>query len=316
MTKRPTLLILAAGMATRYGSLKQLDRFGPCGETIIDYSIYDAIKAGFGKVVFVIRKCIEEEFKAVMLDKFANKIAVDYVTQELDILPEGFSVPENRKKPWGTAHAVWVAAPKIQEPFAVINADDFYGYESFRLIADFLQNQVTESAFTLVAYPLANTLSEHGAVSRGVCETDKAGNLKSVTEQTHIVRTAKGIIAQTPDKNEIEFSGNETVSMNLMGFLPTVFPYFESCLKEFLQYKSPEGLKTEFYLPEVVNKLVRTEKARVKLLTTSEKWFGVTFPEDKAVAVQNLQDLVNKGVYSENLWGNPILKEKKYDRQY
>lgn len=304
MIERPTLLVLAAGMATRYGSLKQIDRFGPNGETIIDYTLYDAIKAGFGKVVFVIQKSFEEEFKEAVLNKFNGKILTEYVFQALDILPEGFSVPPNRTKPWGTGQAVLTAASKIQEPFAVVNADDFYGYESFKLIADFLINEANKQLFGLVGYQLKNTLSDHGAVSRGICDISPDGYLKGITEQTHIIKTANGIRI-TNDGNEEGFlKGDETVSMNLMGFTPAAFPFFEKYFKVFLKSQNPENIKAEFYLPEVVNKLVETEGISVKVLPSSEKWFGVTFKEDKPVAIQKLNSLIAEGIYPKNLWAN------------
>ncbi|WP_210466511.1 nucleotidyltransferase family protein [Rufibacter roseolus] len=298
MNDKPTLLVLAAGMATRYGSLKQLEAFGPNGETIIEYSIYDAIKAGFGKVVFIIRQSIEKEFRAAMQDKFSQTVEVDFVLQELDLLPDGFTVPENRVKPWGTAHAVWVASSKLTGPFAVINGDDFYGYESFRIMADFLK---TGQKCGLVGYLLANTLSEHGAVSRGICEVDAGGNLISITEQTHIERTANGIMAITPTQEQVPLAQDQMVSMNLMGFSPDLLPYFEQYLKEFLQ-QSAQNPKAEFFLPLVLDKLVKDGVTRVKLLPTPEKWFGVTYPEDKPVAVEALRELVRAGVYPENLW--------------
>jgi NDP-sugar pyrophosphorylase family protein len=308
MNKHPTLLILAAGMASRYGSLKQLDKFGPTGETIIDYSIHDAMKAGFGKVVFVIRESIEEEFKRIMLKKFEDRIHTEYVLQELDRLPEGFSVPENREKPWGTGHAVWIAASKIHEPFAVINGDDFYGYQSFKIMADFLKNPQNESQHCLVGFQLEKTLSDHGAVSRGICQIGEANKLESVTEQTHIIRTAKGIIAQDAEKGEILLNGKETVSMNLTGFTPAVFPYFETYFKDFLINKSPKSLKAEFFLPEVVNKLIQTGKGSFRVLPTPEKWFGVTFPDDKATAIKCIEELVASGLYPQDLWNTPITR--------
>lgn len=305
MKNHPTLLVLAAGQATRYGSLKQLDPLGPHGETILEYSIYDALKAGFGKVIFVIRRSIEAEFMRVMREKFSGKIAIDYVLQELDMLPEGFTVPENREKPWGTGHAVWVAGQKIREPFAVINADDFYGYQSFDLMASFLQNtqnEEHEQQCGLVGFQLDNTLSDHGAVSRGICQTDEQHKLLSVTEQTHIARTAKGIVAQDAEKGEIPLSGKEIVSMNLMGFSPAVFPYFEAYFREFLLHTSPANIKAEFYLPQVVNQLIQNGVARVKVLPSSAAWFGLTFPQDKTVAVENIQRLITSGVYPPKLW--------------
>lgn len=306
MTTPPTLLILAAGMATRYGSLKQIDHFGPGGETIIDYSIHDAIKAGFGKVVFVIRESIEEEFKEVVINKYNDIIETDYVSQELDVLPEGFDVPEDRVKPWGTGHAVLVAASKINEPFAVINADDFYGHESFKLIADFLKDKTNVREYGLVGYKLSNTLSAHGAVSRGICKINNEGFLKGVTEHTHIIQTQNGIVSTGENDTKTVLEGDEMVSMNLMGFTPSAFTYFETQFIEFLKTKSHISLKSEFYLPEVVNHLVGTDKASVKVLPSPEKWFGVTFPDDKPVAIKKLKDLVAKGVYPENLWAHQL----------
>lgn len=309
--KHPTLLVLAAGMASRYGSLKQLDQFGPKGETIIDYSVYDAIRAGFGKVVFVIRQSIEEEFKRVMLGKFADKIEVDWVLQELEMLPAGFSVPENRIKPWGTGHAVWVASLKISGPFAVINGDDFYGYQSFKLMADFLRDKKNERQYAIAGYQLENTLSEHGAVSRGICQVDEEHNLKSITEQTHILRTARGIVAQDPQQGEILLTGKEIVSMNMMGFTPAVFPFIEAYFREFLSSTSLDNIKAEFYLPKVVNKLVQSGEALVKVLPSAEKWFGVTYPEDKALAMESIERLLASGIYTHNLWGTPPAQSLK-----
>ena len=300
MTIRPALVVLAAGMASRYGSLKQLEQFGPNGETIIEYAVYDAIKAGFEQVVFVIRKSIVEDFKAGLLQKFAGKITVDYVLQELDILPAGYQVPENRVKPWGTGHAVWVAGQKITGPFAVINGDDFYGSSSFKIMADYLK-QNTSGQPAMVGFKLDNTLSEHGAVSRGICEIDENGYLVSITERTHIINTPAGIVAEAAAGPDIKLTGNEVVSMNLTGFPPTVFGHFEEEFRQFLDQQA-HNPKAEFFLPAVVDKLVQTGKARVKVLPTAEKWFGVTYPADKSVAVQTLQNLIAQGVYPENLW--------------
>jgi NDP-sugar pyrophosphorylase family protein len=301
MDRSPTLLVLAAGMATRYGSLKQVDGFGPNGESIIEYSVHDALKAGFGKIVFVIRQSIENAFIAAMTHRFPKHIPIDYITQELDMLPAGFEVPGNRTKPWGTGHAVWVAAGKIKEPFTVINGDDFYGYQSFKLVADFLKTSTDEAEYGLVGFKLENTLSEHGAVSRGLCEIDQEGCLKSVTELTHIVRTAGGITVQDPDTPPFFLSGGEIVSMNLMAFKPSVFPHFEQGFKVFLEKHSTHAT-AEFYLPAVVDEAVKSGKAKVKVLQTPEKWFGVTYPADKAVAVQSISHLIQEGVYPADLW--------------
>ncbi len=291
-------------MATRYGSLKQLEPFGPHGETILDYSVYDAAKAGFGKVVFVIRKSIEAEFRKATARKYGGSITVEHVLQDLHALPAGFTLPDNREKPWGTGHAVWTAASIIKEPFAIINGDDFYGRQSFQLMADFLKATPPDRQYGLVGFQLKNTLSPHGAVSRGICEIDDSDNLVSVTEQTHLVQSGKGIVARTTDEQEVLFIGEEMVSMNLIGFTPDVFPYFETYFKEFLT-THPHDLKAEFYLPDVLNSLVQSREAQVKVLLSSEKWFGVTYPDDKAVVIRNIHTLISAGVYPENLWPQP-----------
>lgn len=299
---RPTLLVLAAGMATRYGKLKQLDGFGPHGETIIDYSVYDAIKAGFGKIVFVIRKSIEEEFNETMLRKFKEKISVATVSQELDTLPDGYDVPSERVKPWGTGHAVWVAGKAISEPFAVINGDDFYGYRSFRLAVDFLRKNSDEYRYALVGYPLSHTLSDYGAVSRGICSIGDGDVLEGVVESTHIRKKENKIIAESKNGADRILKGNEIVSMNMMAFHPSVFAFFEDYFKGFLnERRSDPG--AEFYLPEVVNKLIISAKAQVKVLHSPEEWFGVTYPEDKPIAVEKLKALTAAGAYPEDLWG-------------
>ena len=298
---KPTLLVMAAGMGSRYGSLKQMDRFGPSGESIIDYSVYDAIRAGFGKVVFVIRRSIEQDFKEVFYNKFADKIQIDYALQEIDTVPEGVQAPSQRQKPWGTGHAVWVAADKIQEPFAVINADDYYGVESFRLMADFLSTPQLQT-YCLMGYQLSNTLSEHGYVSRGICKVSDGGLLLDVTERTHIYRTAQQTIVYKSDEGEeVQLTGEETVSMNLMGFTPAVFPVFERSFTIFLENHGQHP-KKEFYLPAVVNEIIGLGDAEVRVVKTPDQWFGVTYPEDKLIAQQNLKTLVKQGVYPENLW--------------
>jgi dTDP-glucose pyrophosphorylase len=299
---KPTLLVMAAGMGSRYGSLKQIDRFGPSGETIIDYSIYDAIRAGFGKVVFVIRESIEADFKEIFYGKFSDKIKIDYVLQELNRVPEGIKVPAERVKPWGTGHAVLVAADKIQEPFAVINADDYYGQQALQLMADFL-SQIQKEEHALVGYRLRNTLSEHGYVSRGICEVDGEGYLSSVTERTHIYIKPDQKIVYEEDGEEVDLTGEEVASMNLMGFAPAAFAQFEASFKAFIKENAGE-LKKEFYLPTVVNEIIKTGDAKVKVLNTTDKWFGVTYQEDKLIAQQKLKELVNAGVYPEKLWAS------------
>lgn len=298
-------------MATRYGSLKQLDAFGPHGETIIEYSIHDALKAGFGNVVFVIRESIEQEFKEVMQQRLPAHIPVAYVAQELDMLPAGYHVPEGRVKPWGTAHAVWVASAKIQGPFAVINADDFYGYESFKLASDFLQESTDLKEYGLIGYRLRNTLSEHGSVSRGICSLGPDHTLASLTELTQITRSTDGsITVQDEHAQHWELDGEELVSMNLMAFKPSVLPYFEQYLQEFLDEKGQE-LKAEFYLPSVVNQVLSAGLARVQVIPTPEKWFGVTYPQDKAHTTEQIRLLTEANVYPRPLWDDFTLHPGK-----
>lgn len=298
---KPTLLILAAGMGSRYGSLKQIDAIGPSGETIIDYSVYDAIRAGFGKVVFVIRKNIEKEFKEVFGNRFQNRIQIDYVFQELENLPQGYSLPEGREKPWGTAHAVLMAKDVIKEPFAVINADDFYGADAFKKLADFFaQTDIDGNIFSMVGYTLNKTLSDHGFVSRGVCETDTESNLITVVERTKIEKVDDKILFSDGEQ-KIELQGDEKVSMNFWGFMPSFFKYAESDFITFLN-ESIEVPKSEFFIPLVVNNLIQSNTIKLKVLPTSASWFGVTYKEDKPIVIQKLKDLVAEGVYPENLW--------------
>ncbi len=302
---KPTLLVLAAGIGSRYGSLKQLDRFGPSGETIIDYSIYDAISAGFGKIVFVIRRNIEEEFKEVFYGKFSGEIIIDYALQELDIVPEGITVPEGRVKPWGTGHAVMVAEEKIKEPFAVINADDFYGRQSFQVVHDHLTGFSADSLDAcLVGFKLKNTVSEFGYVSRGICEVDERHILRGIVERTHIVKEGDRYYYEEEGK-QYELTGEETVSMNLMGFSPVAFKYFREGFHRFIRENAGD-LKKEYYLPSVLNKIVHTGAAEVQVIDTHEKWFGVTYKEDKPTARKALQKMVREGIYPEDLWGVKI----------
>lgn len=298
---KPTLVILAAGIGSRYGGLKQMDVIGPSGETIIDYSIYDAIRAGFGKVVFVIRENIEAEFKAHFSNKFGDRLIVDYALQEINRVPAGLSYSLDRVKPWGTGHAVLVTAEKVHEPFAVINADDFYGASSFQLLADYLSKlPLDATAHCMVGYQLDNTLSDFGYVSRGVCEVDEYGNLSGVTERTHIQRKNGGIVF-TENETEIPLLGTETVSMNMLGFSPGIFSYYKQYFEEFIQENSHQ-LKAEFYIPTVVNRVINEGKGTVKMLKSQEKWFGVTYKEDKTYAQNAVRKLIDAGVYPENLW--------------
>lgn len=298
---KPTLLILAAGMGSRYGSLKQIDAIGPSGETIIDYSVYDAVRAGFGKVVFVIRKNIEKEFKEVFGNRFQNKIQVEYVFQELENLPEGFSLPKDREKPWGTAHAVLMAKDVIKEPFAVINADDFYGADAFRKLADFFaQTNINGNIYSMVGYTLNKTLSDHGSVSRGVCETDSEGNLITVVERTKIEKK-NGKIHFVDNDQKYQLKGDEKVSMNFWGFMPSFFDYAERDFIAFLK-ESIHVPKSEFFIPLVVNNLIQSNTIKLKVLPTSASWFGVTYKEDKPVVIQKVKELIDSGVYPEELW--------------
>lgn len=301
-TSKPTLLVLAAGIGSRYGGLKQLDQLGPSGETIIDYSIYDAIRCGFGKVIFIIRKQIEQEFISFFGTRYGNAIEVDYVFQEIDKLPAGFNVPAERTKPWGTGHAVLMAKDKIKEAFAVINADDFYGKGAFEALAGFFSKTEPQSKeYALAGYRIANTLSEHGGVSRGVCECNDDGYLVTVTEIKNIHKSHKHI-AYPDEKNQLIFLPSETfVSMNTWGFFPDIFEDFEKMFIEFLQ-KNQDDSKAEFYIPTVADTLIQSGKARFKVLDIDEQWFGVTFPEDRPTVVNKLIELTQKGVYPNRLW--------------
>jgi len=301
---KPTLLILAAGMGSRYGGLKQVDPVGPNGEAIIDYSIYDAIRAGYGKVVFVIRESFADAFKESFVSKLKGKIETEYVFQELNsFIPESITIASDRKKPWGTGHAVLVAKDVINEPFVVINADDYYGPNAYQMIPDYLASVPDSSKpyYCMVGYGLKNTLSEHGFVSRGVCETDGDGFLETVVERTHIEKVENKIISQIDEDTSMELSGNEVVSMNVWGFTPSFFEYLENYFNSFIQANA-DNPKGEFYIPYVVNDLIEKQKIRLKVLESKDGWFGVTYKEDKELAVQNIADLVEKGVYPLKLW--------------
>ncbi len=299
---KPTLLVLAAGMGSRYGGLKQLDQVGPSGETIMDYSIFDAIRAGFGKVVFVIRKNIETAFKEALGDKFSHKIEVEYVFQELDNVPEGIQLPAERTKPWGTGHAMLVAVDAVNTPFAVINADDFYGYESYQAMADFLKQQNNESFdYCMVGYELQNTLSEFGHVSRGICQTDEKMLLQGITERTKIQKE-DGVISFIDEKEQKHpIEATAIASMNLFGFTPSVFAYAQEMFKKFIEKNSQE-LKAEFYIPSVANEMIHSGKAKMEVLKTPALWFGVTYKEDKEATMKQIQALVDKKVYPAKLW--------------
>ncbi len=300
---KPTLLVLAAGMGSRYGGLKQLDQVGPSGETIIDYSIFDAIRAGFGKVVFIIRRDIEEAFKTALGSRYEGKIAVDYAFQQIDALPKGFSAPEGREKPWGTGHAVYVAKELINEPFAVINGDDFYGRNGFQLLADYLSQAKDgdKADFSMCGFIMRNTLSDNGSVSRGVCELDSIGNLTEVIEHTKLERNAKAAKSFMSAGSVIDFSGDEIVSMNMWGFTPSLFDYMDDMFVDFLK-KSGQEMKSEFFIPLVADNLIKQGKATVKVMTSNDEWFGITYKEDKAFVVSSIRKLVEQGIYPDKLF--------------
>ena len=299
---KPTLFVLAAGMGSRYGGLKQLDGVGPSGETIMDYSIYDAVHAGFGKLVFVIRKSFEKDFREKIVKKYEHRIPVELVFQDLDNLPEGFSVPEGREKPWGTNHAVMMGKDVIHEPFAVINADDFYGRESYKILADYLSAlNETRNQYCMVGYRVGNTLSESGTVARGICETDAEGNLTGVVERTQVMRIDGEVKYKDENDQWISIPDNTPVSMNMWGFTPDYFEHSEKYFVEFLK-KNIQNPKAEFFIPLVVNDLIVNKTAKVKVLDTPSKWFGVTYAEDRPGVVAKLQQLVDDGVYPSPLW--------------
>ena len=295
---KPTLLVLAAGMGSRYGGLKQMDGVGPQGQAILDYSVIDAIRAGFGKVVFVIRHSFAEDFKKVFnKEHFGNKIEVEYVFQELDYLPEGFSVPEGREKPWGTNHAILMAKDAIHEPFAIINADDFYGADAFKVMADHLMTlEGTKGQYCMVGYKLENTLSENGSVSRGVCAIDSKGHLESMTERTSISRTPEGIAYKEAGGSTHPLPADATVSMNLFGFTPDYFVESEKLFVTFLKEHGQE-LKSEYYIPFAVNTFLASGYATMTVLHTTAQWFGVTYKEDRPMVVARLKELHDQGIY-------------------
>ena len=299
---KPTLLLLAAGMGSRYGGLKQLDGLGPNGETIMDYSIYDAIKAGFGKIVFVIRKDFEQDFRDKILSKYEGHIPAELCFQGLDALPEGFSVPEGRQKPWGTNHAVMMAAKAIKEPFCVINCDDFYNRDAFMVIGKFLSElpEGSKNKYAMVGFRVGNTLSENGTVARGICSTNDEGNLTTVVERTEIMRVDGPVCYKD---QWVAVDDNTPVSMNMWGFTPDYFDHSDAYFREFLSDpKNMENLKAEFFIPLMVNKLITDGTSTVKVLDTTSKWFGVTYAADRQATVDRIQQLINEGVYPQKLF--------------
>ena len=298
---KPTLLILAAGMGSRFGGLKQVEPIGPNGEAIIDYSIYDAIKAGFGKVVFIIRKSFADAFKEKFDQKLKGKIEVEYVYQELDMLPEGYNLPEGREKPWGTAHAILVAKNAVKEPFCALNADDFYGFNAYKTMATFLTNSTDPTEYSMVGYQLNQTLSDFGSVSRGICQVDNNDNLIEIVENKKIFRKENEIISVLDDGTEVKLTGNESASMNIWGFKPSVFPELENKFVEFLKNEMYKP-KSEMFIPSVVFELIDEEKAKVKVLKADSPWFGVTYQEDKPRVVEKINKLIDDGDYPKKLF--------------
>ena len=300
---KPTLLLLAAGMGSRYGGLKQLDGLGPNGETIMDYSIFDAIKAGFGKIVFVIRKDFEDDFRNKILSKYEGHVPVELCFQSLDALPEGFQCPADRVKPWGTNHAVLMAKDVIKEPFCVINCDDFYNRDAFQVIGKFLANlpEGSRNSYAMVGFRVGNTLSDNGTVARGICSKDDKGNLTTVVERTEIMRVDGPVCYKDEQGEWVAVEDNTPVSMNMWGFTPDYFAHSEKAFVEFLTAHGKEQ-KSEFYIPSVVNDLITSGQSKVKVYMTPSLWFGVTYAEDKPSVKAQIAALVEKGEYPEKLF--------------
>ena len=293
---KPTLFILAAGMGSRYGGLKQLGGLGPSGETIMDYSVYDARRAGFGKIVFVIRHDFEQEFRDKIISKYEGHVPVEVVFQDINTLPEGFSPNPERSKPWGTNHAVLMGKEAIREPFGVINADDYYGADSFRILGDFLRSvKDRKNSYCMIGFNIENTLSENGGVSRGLCEVDSDGFLSGVKE-CHGIERKEGRLIQVEEGENVPFPENASVSMNMWGFTPDYFDYSEKAFVEFLK-EHGNDLKTEFYIPSVVNDLINNGTVTLKVEQTPNRWFGVTYAADREATVAQFKKLVEEGLY-------------------
>jgi UTP-glucose-1-phosphate uridylyltransferase len=296
---QPTLVILAAGMASRYGSMKQIQGFGPGGETIMDYSIFDAVRSGFGKVVFIIRREFADDFKAIFEPKLKDKVAVEYAFQDMDAFTEGYEFPAERKKPWGTSHAVLCAKAVVNEPFAVINADDFYGHDAFKQAADFLVNDCNDKNYAIIGYDLLKTLSDYGTVNRGVCALDNLGNLVGITERINIAKK-DGKIRVDDNQEPRELSLDTKVSMNFWCFDPSYFSYTQQLFREFLQNYGQE-IKSEFFIPIVADRFIK-EGGKVEVIPTTSSWFGVTYKEDAPFVEKSLNELIKNGEYPERLW--------------
>jgi UTP-glucose-1-phosphate uridylyltransferase len=299
---KPTLLVLAAGMGSRYGGLKQIDPMGPSGETILDYSVFDALRAGFGKVVFIIRPDFEQDFRERIAAKFAGKIDVGFAFQTIDQLPSGFSVPVGREKPWGTTHAILCARDAVDTPFAVINADDFYGRDSYAKLGHYLAALSNDfTAYAMVGFTLKNTLSEHGTVARGVCQTNADGNLTDIQELTKITKLTHGAEHRGDDGKVVALTGEEPVSMNMWGFTPAIFPQLEADFRAFLTTQGSE-MKSEAYIPMSVGSLIRANLATCQVLRSDSTWFGVTYREDKPIVQASIAQQVSSGAYPPSLW--------------
>ena len=298
-TTSTTLVILAAGMASRYGSVKQIQGFGPGGETLMDYSIYDAIRSGFTKIVFIIRREFENDFKQIFEPRLKDSVTIEYVYQDMNSFTEGVSVPAERKKPWGTAHAVLCAMEKVNEPFAVINADDFYGYDAFKKASNFLESECAADRYAILGYDLLKTLSENGTVNRGVCAVDEEGNLTSIVERINISMKSGKVICDD-NKEPKELPLDTSVSMNFWCFHPSIFDYTRKLFREFLR-DNIHDLKSEFFIPIVADQFIK-EGGVIRVVTTHVPWFGVTYKEDAPEVEKNLKDLVRKGEYPERLW--------------
>lgn len=299
--QKPVLLIMAAGIGSRYGGIKQLESFGPSGEKLIDYTIFDAIQCGFGKIVFIIRKAIEKEFSEMVRKPWQEKILMEYVYQELDNVPSWFQVPKHRIKPWGTGHAILVASEKIHGPFAVVNADDFYGREALKQIYLFLSSSPKEEEYALVSYQLGKTLSPHGGVSRGICTQNEAGYLTRLCELSPIQKVPQGIVYTDEKGNLHSLDPTTLVSMNLWGFFPSFFEYLKEDFEIFLK-KHGNDPKAEFYVTTVIDRLIQHGRTKVKILSTNQEWFGVTYKEDRSWVEAKIRELVSQGEYPENLW--------------
>ena len=299
---KPTLFVLAAGMGSRYGGLKQLDGLGPHGEVIMDYSIFDALRAGFGKVIFVVRRAMEADFRREFIPRYRGKVPFDVVLQELDCIPPGFTYNPEREKPWGTNHAVMMGAPVIHEPFAVINADDYYGVDAFNVLGKYLQSLAGgQNKYCMVGFRVGNTLSEGGGVARGVCTKDAQDNLTSIVERTHVIREDGQVKYRDDDGAMVPIPDDTPVSMNMWGFTPDYFAHSEGLFKTFLKNCGQE-LKSEFFIPLVVNHLIEHRIASVKILPTTSQWFGVTYRDDRPGVVTRLQALHDEGIYPSQLW--------------